>query len=177
MNNFYSANGKLSKFNIIENFDSPNDGVSLISHLIEFENHKNKVSELETNINEFDLLVINRINEVKGLLPYNNDKYSKIISDKSNDWILENDDNIININFTGIFENVPQVITDISATNNYNLQFDKLVYNLNKDGFKFSLKISNDLNIDNFNVANNTNFVDVNDLIKNTFTLNYILIG
>ena len=72
MNNFYSANGKLSKYNIIENFDSPNDGVSLISHLIDYENHKNKVSELETNINNFDLLVINRINEVKGLLPYNN---------------------------------------------------------------------------------------------------------
>ena len=113
----------------------------------------------------------------QGKWEYEGDRRNFGIEKCSNDWILENDDNIININFTGIFENVPQVITDISATNNYNLQFDKLVYNLNKDGFKFSLKISNDLNIDNFNVANNTNFVDVNDLIKNTFTLNYILIG
>ena len=168
MNNFYSANGKLNKYNLIENFDSPNDGVSLISHLIEFENHKNQLSNLETTVNNFDLLVINRINEVKGLMPYNNEKYSKTISDKSNDWILENEDIIININFNGVFENVPQVITDVSATNNYNLQFDKLVYNLNKDGFKFLLKIKNDINIEEFNIVNNTNFVDVNDLIKNT---------
>ena len=68
MNKFYSANGNINKYNIIEGFDSPNEGVSIIAHLIESESYKNKVIELEDKITDLEMLITNKTNEVKSFL-------------------------------------------------------------------------------------------------------------
>ena len=107
MNNFfYSANGSMNNYKIIEHFDSPNEGVSIISHLIESEKQKNKIVELENKINELetklgdlDLKTSDKVNEVKKYLPFNNDDFSSINTNKLRDWNLEDNNIFIDVIF------------------------------------------------------------------------------
>jgi hypothetical protein len=176
MNNFYSANGSINKYKIIEQFNDPTEGISIISHLIESEKYKNKIKELENRVNNINNIITDKINEVKRLLPFDNDKYSKIISKTSTGWEVLEDDIYIDIEFDGKFDNNPQILTELILTNNYDINLVKSISNISGEGFKVSIKLNN-FNIDDFNIVNNTNFTDKFDFVKNSLSLNYIAIG
>ena len=184
MNNFfYSANGSINNYKIIEHFDSPNEGVSIISHLIESEKQKNKIIELEGKVNELDtklkdieLLISNKVNEVKNYLPFNNDKFSTINSKKSNNWNLEGDNIFIDIQFEKSYDYIPNVYTELILNKDYDLSIKKRIANLSKDGFRFYVKLIK-FNLEDYNTKNQTNHIDVLEMLKLDLTLNYILIS
>tara|TARA_B100000674_G_C37820484_1_gene905531 strand:+ start:317 stop:889 length:573 start_codon:yes stop_codon:yes gene_type:complete len=183
MNNFYSANGSINNYKIIEHFDSPNEGVSIISHLIESEKQKNKVIELEKKIDkldaklsEFNLLITEKVNEVKKYLPFNNDDFSSIISKKSNDWNIEDDNIFIEIVFEKSYEYIPNIYTELILNKDYTLSFKKRIANLSKDSFRIYLKLIN-FSLEDYNSKNDTNYIDVIEMLKADLTLNYIVIG
>jgi len=184
MNNFfYSANGSINNYKIIEHFDTPNEGVSIISHLIENEKHKNKIvklenkiSELETKVKDFNLIINDKVNEVKKYLPFNNDDFSSIISKKSNDWNLEDDNIFIEIIFEKSYEYIPNIYTELILNKDYTLSFKKRIANLSKEGFRIYLKLIN-FSLEDYNIKNDTNYIDVIEMLKVDLTLNYIVIG
>ena len=184
MNNFfYSANGSINNYKIIEHFDSPNEGVSIISHLIDSERQKNKIvklenkiNELETKIKDFNLLINEKVNEVKKYLPFNNGDFSSIKSKKSNNWNLEEDNIFIEIVFEKKYDNIPNIYTELILNKDYNLNFKKRIANLSKDGFKIYLNLIK-FSLEDYNKKNDTNYIDVLEMLKADLTLNYIAIG
>lgn len=183
MNNFfYSANGSINNYKIIEHFDSPNEGVSIISHLIDSEKQKNKIIELEKKIDEldtklkdFNLKINEKVNEVKKYLPFNNGDFSSINSKKSNNWSLENDNIFIDIIFEKDYDHIPNIYTELILNKDYTLSFKKRIANLSKDGFRIYLKLIN-FNLEDYNTKNQTNYIDIIEMLKSDLTLNYIVI-
>ena len=183
MNIFYSANGIVNKFNIIENFESPNEGVSIISHLIDSEKQKNKINELENEISnlknlisESENLAIKKINELKNHLPYDNNTFNKITSKKDLNWFYENDIFFILVEFDKVYNSIPKVFTEIISTKNYILKIDKMISDLNKKSFRLNLKLI-DFNLEDYNIKNNTNHSSELDMIRSDLSLNYTVIG
>ena len=184
MNNFfYSTNGSINNYKIIEHFDSPNEGVSIISHLIDSEKQKNKIvklenkiSELETKVKDFNLIINNKVNEVKKYLPFNNDDFSSIISKKSNDWNIENDNIFIDIMFDKSYEYIPNIYTELILNKDYNLSFKKRIANLENDGFRIYIKLIK-FSLEDYNTKNQTTHLDIIEMLKSDLTLNYIVIN
>lgn len=183
MNIFYSANGIVNKFNIIENFESPNEGVSIISHLIDSEKQKNKIKELENEISNLknlmsqsENLAIKKINEVKNHLPYDNNTFNKITSKKDLNWFYENDIFFILVEFDKEYNSIPKVFTEIIFAKNYILKIDKMISDLNKKSFRLNLKLI-DFNLEDYNIKNNTNHSSELDMIRSDLSLNYTVIG
>ena len=184
MNNFfYSANGSINNYKIIEHFDNPNEGVSIISHLIDSEKQKNKVIELEKKIDEldtkltnFNLLIDTKTNEIKKYLPFNNGDFSSIKSKKSNNWNLEDNNIFIEIIFEKSYNYIPNIYTELILDKDYTLSFKKRIASLSKDGFRIYLELV-DFNLEDYNIKNDTNYIDILEMLKTDLTLNYIVIG
>lgn len=184
MNNFfYSANGSMSNYKIIEHFESPNEGVSIISHLIESEKQKNKIVELENKINELetklgdlDLKTSDKVNEVKKYLPFNNGDFSSINTNKLRDWNLEDDNIFIDVIFKKEYEHIPNIYTELILNKDYNLSIKKRIVNLSKVGFRFYVELIK-FNLEDYNTKNQTNYVDIIEMLKSDLTLNYIVIS
>ena len=171
MNKFYCANGDLDKINIIEYFDETSEKLSLISYLIESDKTKNKVIELENKISELNKNIDSKINskfyEIKKLLPFYNNNYSKIITGKSNDWMIDDNKNIyIGIEIKDKIGDSANIFTNIEEKINYNIKYNGSVTNIRNDGFIFNLIIDN---LD-------TDYNDINYAKENLY-LNYIGIG
>jgi hypothetical protein len=183
MNNFYSANGNMNNYNIIEYFEGPTEGVSVISHLIESEKQKNKVIELENqikelklNISNFDKIIDKKLNTIKLHLPFDNNEFSKIESKKNNNWMSEEDKLFIDVSFNNKYTNIPKVVTELILNREYELKLSKRVSNLDINGFRINIKLL-DFNLDDYNVKNNSNFSNELEMLKSDLTLNYIVIG
>jgi len=183
MNNFYSANGNINNYNIIEHFETPNEGVSVIAHLLESENQKNKINELENKVNvltselaNIDKKIDNKLNDVKKYLPFKNNRFSKINSIKSNKWNLEDNKLFIEILFKNSYYFIPDVYTELILNKDYELNFKKRISNLSKTGFRLYIKLLN-FSLDDYNIKNNTNFANELDMLKSDLTLNYIVIS
>ena len=183
MNNFYSANGDINNYEIIEHFNSPNEGVSIISHLLESEKQKNKIEELENKIKDLsgqlatvDVKIKNEISNFKKYLPYKNNRFSSINSKKSNDWNLEDDNLFIDITFENTYYFIPNIYTELILNKDYKLNFKKRIANLSKTGFRMYIKLLG-FNLEDYNIKNNTNFKSDIDFLKSDLTLNYIVIS
>ena len=148
MNNFYSANGDISNYNIIEHFETPTEGVSVIAHLLESENQKNKINELENKVKELtnkfaniDIKINNKMNDLKKYLPYNNDRFSTIDSKRSNEWNSEENNLFIEIEFKNTYHFIPNVYTELILNKDYKLKFKKRIANLSKNGFRLYMEL------------------------------------
>ena len=173
MDNFYSANGNFSKINIIESFEPlPPSNVSLISYMIENEQLKLRVNELESNLTELS----NKLAQLRLNLPYRDNKTSKIITFSNNNWLVNNGNIYIEIDFEEIYESVPQVFTQLVEKNISGVVHKLILYDLTIKGFKCKLTINN-FDINRFKLPNGENkYSDKMDYVKDQLSINYLVI-
>lgn len=173
MDNFYSANGNFSKINIIEKFDVlPPSNVSIISYMIENEQLKLKINELENNLNEMD----RKLSQLRLKLPYRDNKTSKIMTFSNNNWGKNNGVIFIEIIYEEEYESIPQIYIQLVEKEISEVMHKLILYDVTNKGFKCKLTVSN-FDINKFKLDNGENkYSDKMDYVKDQLSINYLVI-
>ena len=74
------------------------------------------------------------------------------------------------------YEHIPNIYTELILNKDYNLSAKKRIVNLSRVGFKFYVELIA-FNLEDYNTKNQTNYLDIIEMLKSDLTLNYIVIS